>query len=64
LSYTTNLFSLYIQDASKCDLYSDHATQTTVAKYSPSRFYIASGGKVNQLLCLSCVIVYTNFENM
>ncbi|CAG5120927.1 unnamed protein product [Candidula unifasciata] len=34
-----------IQDPSICDVYSEHSKETTVAKYSPSRFYIASADK-------------------
>lgn len=38
-----------IENPSLCDIYTEHATLTTVAKYSPSGFYIASAdqhGKV------------------
>lgn len=38
-----------IDNPSICDIYTEHSTQTTVAKYSPSGFYIASAdqhGKV------------------
>lgn len=31
-----------IDNPSICDIYTEHSTQTTVAKYSPSGFYIAS----------------------
>lgn len=31
-----------INNPSICDIYTEHSTQTTVAKYSPSGFYIAS----------------------
>lgn len=44
-----NVYIRNIEDASKCDVYSEHSVETTVAKYSPSSFYIASGdasGKV------------------
>lgn len=39
----------YVQDASKCEIYTEHAVLTTVAKYAPSGYYVASGdqsGKV------------------
>jgi len=48
----TNGNSVYIRDINNpeiCDIYTQHATTATVAKYSPSGFYIASGdasGKV------------------
>jgi len=32
-----------LKDPSKCEMYSEHSFQTTVARYSPSGFYIASG---------------------
>ncbi|KAI1731924.1 actin-interacting protein 1 [Ditylenchus destructor] len=38
-----------VEDVSICDIYTEHSTLTTVAKYAPSGFYIASGdqsGKV------------------
>ncbi|KAH7732053.1 Actin-interacting protein 1 [Aphelenchoides avenae] len=44
--------SVYIRDADNiadCDIYTEHSTLTTVAKYAPSGFYVASGdqsGKV------------------
>ncbi|KAK0404525.1 hypothetical protein QR680_017490 [Steinernema hermaphroditum] len=44
--------SVYIRsvdDSTNCDIYTEHAIQTTVAKFSPSGFYCASGdqsGKV------------------
>ncbi|KAH3707761.1 hypothetical protein DPMN_067176 [Dreissena polymorpha] len=44
-----NIFIRDINNAAKCDIYSEHTTSCTVAAYSPSRFYIASGdasGKV------------------
>lgn len=44
-----NVYIKDINDPAKCDVYSEHAAPTTLAKYSPSRFYIASGdssGKV------------------
>lgn len=44
-----SVFIRDIQDAAKCDIYTEHATLTTVAKYSPSGYYVASGdqsGKV------------------
>lgn len=44
-----NIYIRNINDTSECDIYSEHSKETTVAKYSPSGFYIASGdisGKV------------------
>ncbi|XP_005098277.1 actin-interacting protein 1 [Aplysia californica] len=44
-----NVFIRNINDTSECDVYSEHSKETSVAKYSPSGFYIASGdvtGKV------------------
>lgn len=44
-----SVFIRDINDPKKCDIYSDHMAAPTMAKYSPSRFYIASGdvtGKV------------------
>ncbi|GFO44799.1 actin-interacting protein 1, partial [Plakobranchus ocellatus] len=42
---TSNVYIRNIQDTSVCDVYHEHSKDTTVAKYSPSRFYIASGDK-------------------
>ena len=33
-----------VEDPTVVDIYTEHAVQTNVAKYSPSGFYIASGG--------------------
>lgn len=44
-----NVYVRDINNPAKCDVYSEHTAPTTMAKYSPSRFYIASGdssGKV------------------
>lgn len=41
--WPTNL--LFEQNPAIADIYTEHAHQATVAKYSPSGFYIASGGK-------------------
>ncbi|VDD95750.1 unnamed protein product [Enterobius vermicularis] len=44
-----SVFIRDIQDASKCEIYTEHAVLTTVAKYAPSGYYVASGdqsGKV------------------
>ncbi|KAK7110487.1 actin-interacting protein 1-like [Littorina saxatilis] len=44
-----SVFIRNMQDPSKVDIYTEHAKPTTVARYSPSRFYIAStdiAGKV------------------
>ncbi|ELU05562.1 hypothetical protein CAPTEDRAFT_103538, partial [Capitella teleta] len=34
-----------VENPSEADVYTQHAVATTVAKYSPSGFYIASGGR-------------------
>lgn len=44
-----SVFIRDVNDASECDVYSQHAKETTVAAYAPSGFYICSGditGKV------------------
>uniref|UniRef100_A0A914HB02 Actin-interacting protein 1 n=1 Tax=Globodera rostochiensis TaxID=31243 RepID=A0A914HB02_GLORO len=44
--------SVFIRDADNiadCDVYTEHATLTTVAKYSPSGFYIASGDQSGKI---------------
>lgn len=44
-----SVFIRNMQDPSKVDIYTEHSKPTTVARYSPSRFYICSGdagGKV------------------
>ncbi|KAI6233829.1 Actin-interacting protein 1 [Aphelenchoides fujianensis] len=46
---SVSTFGTWRRDITKTDIYTEHATQTTVAKYAPSGFYIASGdqsGKV------------------
>lgn len=35
----------FAQNPAIADIYTEHAHQVMVAKYSPSGFYIASGGK-------------------
>lgn len=39
-----SLFNL-LQNPAIADIYTEHAHQVFVAKYSPSGYYIASGGK-------------------
>ncbi|BFY98615.1 hypothetical protein BsWGS_01655 [Bradybaena similaris] len=41
----SSIFIRNIQDPSICDVYSEHSKETTVAMYSPTRFYIASADK-------------------
>lgn len=44
--------SVFIRDADKigdCDVYTEHAQPTQVAKYSPSGFYIASGDQSGKI---------------
>ncbi|KAL3095436.1 hypothetical protein niasHS_007535 [Heterodera schachtii] len=44
--------SVFIRDEDNiadCDVYTEHATLTTVAKYSPSEFYIASGDQSGKI---------------
>lgn len=42
----TNVSHLpFAQNPAIADIYTEHAHQVMVAKYSPSGFYIASGGK-------------------
>ncbi|XP_059174780.1 WD repeat-containing protein 1-B-like isoform X2 [Physella acuta] len=41
----SNVFIRNIKNTSVCEVYSEHSKETTVAKYSPSRFYIASADK-------------------
>lgn len=36
-----------IKDPLKCELYTEHQHQTTVARYAPSGFYMASGGELS-----------------
>ncbi|XP_072032774.1 actin-interacting protein 1-like [Amphiura filiformis] len=38
-----------IEDPSKCDVYAEHQYQTSVAKYAPSGFYIASGDQTGKI---------------
>lgn len=42
-------YLIVLQDPTLCDIYSEHAQLTTVAKYSPSGFYIASGDQSGKL---------------
>uniref|UniRef100_A0AC34PV90 Actin interacting protein 1 n=1 Tax=Panagrolaimus sp. JU765 TaxID=591449 RepID=A0AC34PV90_9BILA len=44
-----NVYIREIADPTLCDIYSEHAQLTTVAKYSPSGFYIASGDQSGKL---------------
>ncbi|KAK3758037.1 hypothetical protein RRG08_006616 [Elysia crispata] len=41
----SNVYIRNIENTAVCDVYHEHAKETYVAKYSPSRFYIASGDK-------------------
>lgn len=43
LDYTVHIFVIF-QDPSISDIYTEHSVPVVVAKYSPSGFYIASGG--------------------
>ncbi|XP_064465602.1 actin-interacting protein 1-like isoform X1 [Ornithodoros turicata] len=48
----TNGNSVIIRDIanpSVCDIYTEHSQMTTVAKYSPSRFYIASADQTGKI---------------
>lgn len=38
------MFCIISQNPSVSDIYTEHAVHTTCAAYSPSGFYIASGG--------------------
>lgn len=40
-----NFFPPILQNPAISDIYTEHSCATNVAKYSPSGFYIASGGK-------------------
>lgn len=42
-----------LQNPAIADIYTEHAHQVTVAKYAPSGFYIASGGK-----CSTCQSIH------
>ncbi len=42
-AHDNNIFIRDIENPVICDIYSEHSAQTTVAKYAPSGFYIASG---------------------
>uniref|UniRef100_A0A914Y0N3 Actin-interacting protein 1 n=1 Tax=Panagrolaimus superbus TaxID=310955 RepID=A0A914Y0N3_9BILA len=44
-----NVYIREIDDPTKVEIYSEHAQLTTVAKYSPSGFYIASGDQSGKL---------------
>lgn len=41
----SNVFIRNIKNPAICEVYSEHSKETTLAKYSPSRFYIASADK-------------------
>lgn len=43
LDYAVYIFVIF-QDPSISDIYTEHSVPVVVAKYSPSGFYIASGG--------------------
>lgn len=60
----TNGNSVIIRDIENpaiSDVYTEHSCQVNVAKYSPSGFYIASGGKIWKLL-LICLHDPRNFK--
>ncbi|GFR93190.1 actin-interacting protein 1 [Elysia marginata] len=42
---SSNVYIRNIENSSVSDVYHEHSKETTVAKYSPSRFYIASADK-------------------
>jgi len=44
-----NVYIREISEPTVCDIYSEHAQLTTVAKYAPSGFYIASGDQSGKL---------------
>lgn len=44
-----NVFYRSLKDFTKCEDYSEHQHQTTVARYSPSGFYIASGDSAGKV---------------
>ena len=48
-SYMNPQLDCLFQDPTVCDIYSEHAQLTTVAKYAPSGFYIASGDQSGKL---------------
>lgn len=43
-----SLMFCVLQNPAIADIYTEHSHQVTVAKYAPSGFYIASGGKKKQ----------------
>lgn len=43
-----SLMFCVLQNPAIADIYTEHSHQVTVAKYAPSGFYIASGGKKNK----------------
>lgn len=66
-----SLMFCVLQNPAIADIYTEHSHQVTVAKYAPSGFYIASGGKKNNqktLLMNTCqqMIAYrcqSNIDN-
>lgn len=46
--------SCVLQNPAIADIYTEHSHPVTVAKYAPSGFYIASGGKKKALLMNTC----------
>lgn len=42
--WNKNEYSNYLQNPAISDIYTEHSCSVNVAKYSPSGFYIASGG--------------------
>jgi len=45
--FPTHSALFFDQNPAISDIYTEHSTSVTVAKYSPSRFYIASAGNDN-----------------
>jgi hypothetical protein len=45
----TKTGTINLQNPAISDIYTEHSCGVNVAKYSPSGFYIASGGKNNSL---------------
>jgi len=44
-----SVFIRNLEDPAQCDVYTEHTQQTTVAKYSPSGYYIASADTTGKL---------------
>ncbi|XP_022094433.1 WD repeat-containing protein 1-B-like [Acanthaster planci] len=48
-THDVNVFIRDIENPAICDIYCEHSAQTSVAKYAPSGFYIASGDVTGKL---------------